>query len=109
MLVFGLVLCNEVTVRVSAGAAEEGGGWWVEAGGRAGQGEWSSELSEDSQECSLYSFSGRARANVKVCVCVCVCVRERERERETEREREGVFVITLLQLVWDLSLTVAAW
>ena len=36
-----------------------------------------------------------------------VCVRERKRERE--REREGVFVITLLQLVWDLSLTVAAW
>lgn len=67
MLVFGLVLCNKVTVRVSAGAAEEGGGGW-RWGGRAGQGEWSSELSEDSQECSLYSFSGRARANVKVCV-----------------------------------------
>lgn len=35
VLVFGLVLCNKVTVRVSAGAAEEGGGGWVEVGGKS--------------------------------------------------------------------------
>ena len=99
MLEFGVVLCNNVTVRVSAGAAEEGGGG---GGGLEEQGRVSGVQScqKTVKNVACTAFQGVQELMWK-------CVSERERERE--REREGVFVITLLQLVWDLSLTVAAW